>query len=187
LVFVGGQRIVDLEETPSVQPRTRRLVVSLPETVIQPAKVAIAAHLADSLEGGAYFAEPIRLETGEGELPQLGDWSRDGTVLELYSGGAVYSRSFTLTKEEASAKSAILDLGSVCATAEIRINGKPVRTLVAAPWKTDVAGFLNEGENTIEIEVFNTLSNHYHSIPNRYRGNRTSGLIGPVELQFDGR
>ncbi|MBP3694273.1 MAG: hypothetical protein J6J31_07550 [Thermoguttaceae bacterium] len=186
-VFVDGQQIRNLEETPSVQPRTRRLVVSLPETSCRPAKVAIAARLADSLEGGAYFAEPIRLETGEGEIPQLGDWSRDGTVLELYSGGAVYSKSFTLSKEEASAKSAILDLGMVSATAEIRINGKPVRTLVAAPWKTDVAGFLKEGENTIEIEVFNTLSNHYHSIPNRYRGNRTSGLLGPVELRFGER
>lgn len=185
LVFVDGRRMNDLKETLPVQPRTRRLVCSLPETERRQTSVAIVARLADSLEGGACFAEPIRLETGEGEIPGLGDWSQDETTMAFYSGGAVYSRSFTLTREEVERKKAILSLGTVCATAEIRINGKKVRTLVAAPWEIDVADCLREGENTLEIEVFNTLSNHYHSLPNRYRGNRTSGLIGPVELRWE--
>jgi len=186
-IYVDGKiTATKPEETPGVEPRTRRLVVTLPTAVQAPAQVTILAPLADSLEGGAYFAEPIRLETEEGEILRLGDWSRDGTVLAHYSGGAVYTKKFTLTEAEAAAKSAILDLHAVCATAEIRLNGETVRTLVASPWETDLAGRLKPGENTLEIEVLNTLSNHYQTIPNRYRGTPTSGLIGPVEIRFRG-
>ena len=38
------------------------------------------------------------------------------------------------------------------------------------------------GENTLEVLVYNTLANHYQTIPSRYRGNPASGLIGPVRL-----
>ena len=38
------------------------------------------------------------------------------------------------------------------------------------------------GENRIEVLVFNTLANHYVTIPTRYRGDLTSGLLGPVTL-----
>ena len=31
--------------------------------------------------------------------------------------------------------------------------------------------------------MFNTLANHYLTIPTRYRGELTSGLLGPVMLQ----
>lgn len=31
--------------------------------------------------------------------------------------------------------------------------------------------------------VFNTLSNHYVTIPTRHRGDLTSGLLGPVTLE----
>lgn len=188
-VFVNGELVshsgkeVLLRETKPFQKRTRRFECTLPARESLPAKVTVAACLPDSLEGGALFAEPIRLETGEGELPQIGDWSQNGTVLENYSGGALYSKKFQLSAEEARSP-AVLNLGQVCATAEVRLNGKRVGTLVAEPWKIDVSGFLNEGENVLEIEVLNTLSNHYLTVPNRYRGSLTAGLIGPVELQF---
>jgi hypothetical protein len=39
------------------------------------------------------------------------------------------------------------------------------------------------GENRIEVLVFNTLANHYLTIPTRYRGELTSGLLGPVTLE----
>jgi len=40
------------------------------------------------------------------------------------------------------------------------------------------------GENRIEILVYNTLANHYLTIPTRYRGSLRSGLIGPVRLEM---
>jgi hypothetical protein len=97
------------------------------------------------------------------------------------SGGARYSTSFRLTEEEARGK-VDLDLGHVTATAEIHLNGKPVTVLVAPPWKTDLTRFLKSGDNKLEILVYNTLANHYQTIPSNYRGSPTSGLMGPVRL-----
>ena len=68
------------------------------------------------------------------------------------------------------------------ATAEVSINGKQVGVRVAPPWKFDLSSSLKPGENTIEVTVYNTLSNHYQTTHNRYRGEPTSGLLGPVKL-----
>ena len=68
------------------------------------------------------------------------------------------------------------------ATAEVIINGKKAGVRVAPPWKLDVSGLLQAGDNEIEVLVCNTLSNHYQTIPSMYRGNPTSGLFGPVKL-----
>ncbi len=181
-VFVSGKEC-ELKETEAFQKRTRRFVCDLPNAERLPAQIAVVAELPETIEGGAYFAEPVRLETVEGEIPQLGDWSRDGTVLETYSGGAVYTKTFVLTREEA-ARTATLDLHDLCATAEVRLNGKTIRTLVSSPWEADLTGNLKEGANTLEIEVYNTLSNHFQTIPNNYRGTPTSGLIGPAVIRF---
>jgi beta-galactosidase/beta-glucuronidase len=110
----------------------------------------------------------------------LGDWSKVG-VLHNYSGGVKYSKTITLTAEQAR-QVTTLDLGQVIATAEVSINGKHVGVRVAPPWQFDLSDRLKAGENTIEVTVFNTLSNHYQTIHNLYRGEPTSGLLGPVQL-----
>ncbi len=50
------------------------------------------------------------------------------------------------------------------------------------------AGGLRRGAvlvvDRIEILVYNTLVNHYLTIPTRYRGSLRSGLIGPVRLEM---
>ena len=65
--------------------------------------------------------------------------------------------------------------GSTAGTAGIR---------VAPPWKLDITEYVKAGENRIEVLVYNTLANHYLTIPTRYRGNPKSGLLGPVRLEF---
>ena len=52
------------------------------------------------------------------------------------------------------------------------------------PFELDVTEFVQPGDNRIEILVYNTLSNHYQTIPTppRYKETTTSGLIGPVQL-----
>jgi gluconolactonase len=47
----------------------------------------------------------------------------------------------------------------------------------------DISKQVKPGENRIEVLVFNTLANHYLTIPTRYRGEPTSGLLGPVTLR----
>jgi hypothetical protein len=132
------------------------------------------------IHGGAAIPEAISVHTNGEGLMNLGDWSRNG-ILHNYSGGVKYQKTITLTTEEAAAIKA-LDLGKVIATAELSINGKKVGVRVAPPWQLDVSGLLVVGENTIEVTVYNTLSNHYQTIHNLYRGEPTSGLLGPVRL-----
>jgi hypothetical protein len=76
-----------------------------------------------------------------------------------------------------------LDLGEVVATAEVHINGHKAGVLVSPPWKVDITEFVKEGDNKIEVLVYNTLANHYLTIPSLYKGNSLkSGLIGPVKI-----
>ena len=132
------------------------------------------------MSGGSAIPEPVVVETDGNGMAPLGDWSKMG-ILNNYSGGVRYTTRTTLTREEAKAKTT-LDLGSVVATAELVVNGKKVGVRVAPPWRLDVTGFLKKGENTIDVIVYNTLANHYQTIPSNYRGKPTSGLLGPVRL-----
>ena len=130
--------------------------------------------------GGAAIPEPIAIETsGHGVMP-LGDWSRFG-ILHNYSGGVRYRKTFTLTAAEVAGPVEI-DLGRVSATAEVWINGKKAGVRVAPPWTLDVSGLLKAGANEVEVLVYNTLSNHYQTIPSVYRGDPVSGLFGPVRF-----
>jgi len=130
--------------------------------------------------GAAVFPEPVRLECGPG-VTTLGDWSKAG-ALECYSGGAWYRRTVALTQEQARSAVAI-DLGRVVATAEVRVNGQLAGIRVAPPWRVDISKQVKPGDNRIEVLVLNTLANHYLTIPTRYRGDVTSGLLGPVTLK----
>ena len=53
---------------------------------------------------------------------------------------------------------------------------------MAPPWLVELNGTLKEGPNKIEVLVYNTLANHYQTIPSKYKGNPQSGLLVPVKL-----
>ena len=151
----------------------------------QAAVVALRVEPETGYCGAAVLPEPVRLESGPG-VAGIGDWSRAG-VLECYSGGAWYRKNFTLTAEDAQG-GVTLDLGKVGATAEVRVNGQVAGIRVAPPWRVDLSQHVQAGENRLEVLVFNTLANHYVTIPTRYRGESQrpptsiSGLLGPVTL-----
>ena len=132
------------------------------------------------IHGGSALPEAIAVQTNAQGTMNLGDWSKAG-ILNNYSGGVKYQKTITLTEQEVM-QITTLDLGKVIATAEVSINGKKVGVRVAPPWQFDLSDLLKAGENTIEVTVFNTLSNHYQTIHNLYRGEPTSGLLGPVRL-----
>ncbi len=102
-------------------------------------------------------------------------------VLNHYSGGVRYRKEVTLGSLQ-TGELATLDLGRVSATAEVFVNGKSVGVRVASPWIFDLTDAVQSGTNTIEVLVYNTLSNHYQTIPSSYRGDPVSGLLGPVRL-----
>lgn len=153
-------------------------------TVARPVDAAVVVALRVEQERGAYggaaLPEPIALDCAAGHI-ELGDWTQQG-VLECYSGGAWYRKDFTLTPELAG-HPLTLDLGSLSASAAVRVNGKPAGTRVAPPWRFDVSGLANAGTNHLEILILSTLGGHYTTIPTRYPGSKVSGLLGPVTLQ----
>jgi len=147
--------------------------------VKEAAVVALRIEPKAGFSGGAIIPQPVIVETDEGTMP-LGDWAQMG-VLNNYSGGVCYSTTISLTDEQAEGKVEI-DLGRVVATAEVKINGKKAGVRVAPPWRLNISGLLQAGDNKIEVVVYNTLANHYQTIPSRYRGSPESGLFGPVRL-----
>jgi hypothetical protein len=155
--------------------------IELTAPVPGPSKVALRIEQERGNYGGAALVEPVTLECAAGRM-LLGDWSKAG-VLECYSGGAWYRKSVSLTAEQA--RGAItLDLGKVVASAEVRVNGQAAGIRIAPPWSVDISKLVKPGDNRIEVLVYNTLANHYLTIPTKYRGDPTSGLLGPVALEI---
>ena len=158
--------------------------VDLSESIKKKSKVAVRIKQAQGFSGGSVLPEPILLNCTAGAI-QLGDWSK-GSVLENYSGGAWYRKNIQLSNKQANSK-VIIDLGKeVVASAEVKINGVSAGILVSAPWTLDISKLVKSGDNSIEILVYNTLSNHFKTIPTKYNTNKEqkSGLIGPVQLEF---
>jgi hypothetical protein len=146
--------------------------------------VAIRVHCKKGYTQGAVFPEPIQLQCSEG-LIDAGDWSKLG-VLENYSGGAIYSKCIEIPEFEKDSL-VFLNLVKIATTAEVIVNGKPVGIRVCPPWKVNISNFVKQGKNAIEIIVYNTLSNHYSTIPSRYSNfpkDAVSGLIGPVMIEI---
>ncbi len=161
---------------------TRRFEILATLVPTRKSSVAVRVEQDRGAYGGAALPEPVLLECGPG-LAEAGDWSQ-GSVLENYSGGAWYRKTMRLNREQAGA-GILLDLGDVVATAEVRVNGKTAAVLVCPPWKADLTGLARAGENRLEVLVYNTLANHYLTIPSRYKSETLrSGLLGPVKLSF---
>jgi hypothetical protein len=148
----------------------------LAQPLDKPATVLVRIEQARGSYGGAALLGPIKLDCGTGSFP-LGDWSKN-EGLASYSGGAWYRKTVSIP----AGKSVTLDLGSLTASAELKVNGKPVGVRVSPPWTFDISEFVKPGENRIEVLVCNTLANHYSTVPTKYRGSPISGLLGPVQI-----
>lgn len=149
---------------------------TVPEISPVPVTVLIRIEQESGFYGGSAFNEPIKLHCENGSIA-LGDWSQIDGLLS-YSGGAWYRKKTQIP----ASKKVLLDLGDLVSSAEVWINGKTAGTLILPPWQLDISKFVKPGENLVEVLVFNTLANHYTTIPTRYRGSTVSGLLGPVCL-----
>ena len=139
--------------------------------------------------GGNAFNDAVKLVTEPAEMA-LGDWARcEG--LRCYSGGATYSKTVEVPAAfRKGAARIVLDLGDVGCAAEVAVNGNMVGTRTCPPWTVDVTDALQDGPNDFAVTVYNTLNNHYQTIPTRYKvttEKAPSGLLGPVALVADKR
>ncbi len=99
--------------------------------------------------------------------------SIDGTP--EFSGRIRYTATFAQKKT-----SLAIDLGEVGQTAHLWCNGVDLGVRVCPPYRYDLSDALADGENTLVIEVSNTLANAIRDRFSSYMAIPASGLIGPV-------
>jgi hypothetical protein len=186
-VWADGKKVVckpgHLEKGRIADPDLVTWKAELTEVLPYSAVVAIRIEQLPGLSGGEAIPEPVVFECARGKI-QAGDLAEDES-LKTYSGGMIYGKSFNLNAGQANSGQIILDLGKVVSSAEVSVNEVPVGTKLSAPWTFDLTGRLKDGENTLNILIYNTLGNHYLTTPSQYVGRINSGLIGPVTMEFE--
>lgn len=101
--------------------------------------------------GGAKIPAPV-------ELQKLVSWTElPDTAARNFSGSAKYTTTFRLSGTLSG--DYMLDLGKVCESAQVWVNGQDAGILWSIPFTTRVGKFLKPGTNTIEIEVANLMAN----------------------------
>ena len=93
------------------------------------------------------------------ETEQLKPWSELPVPVEAkaFSGTVRYTTSFNI--DAPAADDMKLDLGVVSSIAEVKVNGKHVRTLWCSPYIAEIGEYVQQGENILEIEVTSTWFN----------------------------
>ncbi len=144
------------------------------------------------------------------EIDALGSWTDYGPdALKSFSGTARYTISFA--RPDTGASSWQLNLGRVCESASVKLNGTHLGTLIGPPYRIVVPSDVMQAQNTLEVDVSNLMANRMADLdrrgvnyktfynvnfPARRAGNRgrdglfnaaswsprDSGLIGPVTL-----
>jgi hypothetical protein len=77
-----------------------------------------------------------------------------------------------------------LDLGEVGEVAQVWLNGTALGARICRPYLFDATPAIRSGENTLRIEVTNTLVYALKDDFSRHIGQEPSGLIGPVRLRY---
>jgi hypothetical protein len=149
------------------------------------------------IEGGPTLPQELAVS-------KLGSWT-DSSDLEMkrFAGTGRYSLEFELPS--GSFDDWLLDLGTVCDSARVRVNGHEVPGFWCAPFEQNVGKYLHSGKNLLEVDVTNLAANriadmdrrkakwkYFYDInvaSKRYRSLdasewpvRDSGLVGPVTL-----
>ncbi|MCE5309079.1 MAG: hypothetical protein LLG20_15680, partial [Acidobacteriales bacterium] len=137
--------------------------------------------------------DPPVARCGKAEF-QLQDWGNQN--LDWYSGRGIYTTTF----DAPVGRAVTLDLGELCYTGEVWLNGELAGTLVWPPYRIDISKKLKPGRNTLTVIAANLLANEMRwnrfdsgtfSASSRWwhDGNilrdgdkLRSGLIGPVKL-----
>jgi len=134
-------------------------------------------------------------------FPKLISWTEHTNPdIKYYSGTAVYHKTFEINEDILKNYRIRLNLGELHNLAEVRINGKSAGVWWKKPFAGDITDWVNEGENTLEIDVVNLWPNRLigdQFLPEDQRRTKTnvmkfsketpllpSGLVGPVWLSF---
>jgi len=115
---------------------------------------------------------------------------------KAFSGSVTYSTTFELQGDY---DNLLLDLGDVDMIAEVTVNGHTLRPMWCQPYAADIAEYVSQGENTLQVKVTSTWFNRLvfdASQPEVERKTwtingpkatakfRDTGLMGPVTLKY---
>ncbi len=90
---------------------------------------------------------------------KLTDWAEStDEKIKYYSGTAVYTTTFNCEKVDDTSEY-FINLGNVGVMATVKLNGKNAGGVWMAPYRLNVSGLLQTGENQLEIEVANLWRN----------------------------
>lgn len=118
---------------------------------------------------------------------------------KAFSGTATYTTTFNVENVKPDMQF-MLDLGKADMIAVVSLNGKPLRTLWASPYKLDLSEAIKEGSNTLQVEITSTWFNRLVfdanqpeqdrktwtiNGPDKNSELRSSGLLGPVVLSIN--
>jgi alpha-L-rhamnosidase len=151
--------------------------VTFADPLPEPATLEIATEATTFLRGGSAWAGPC-LVTAVAAPITLGDWSSIG--LRSWSGGVTYRRTVTIAD---GVEAAILDLGRVRGSVELRVDGQLVGERFCVPYRFELPGA--RGEVEVAVTVYNTLAPFLdESTPTAWTfpSQHVSGLFGPVLL-----
>lgn len=96
---------------------------------------------------------------GEVTFTSLTDWTKNAdSRIKYYSGTAVYRKTIQLDKRVEGAQ-VLLRFPQLGSIARVILNGKDVSTVWCSPWEADLTPHIQHGENALEIQVVNSLTN----------------------------
>ncbi|MCF3108480.1 glycosyl hydrolase [Niabella sp. CC-SYL272] len=152
----GQQIVMDI----SLLPEQSYFVVftDLPTTTITPISNAPQT---DTLTGSwSVSFDPKWGGPAQTTFNSLTDWKDNADKgIRFYSGIAVYRKTFDAPALFNKKGPAYLDLGDVKYLASVRLNGKDLGVLWTVPWRVDVAPWLKEKNNLLEVSVANLWIN----------------------------
>ncbi len=119
----------------------------------------------------------------EFDLDALTSWTNlNNADLSIFSGTGKYVLKFILPEQIADNWQ--LDLGKVCESARVKINGKDAGIWWSIPFHANVGEYLKKGENTIEIEVTNLSANRIADMDRKGVEWRKFKEINYVDLNY---
>ena len=143
-------------------------------------------------------SSPAAKEKAFAPKPEAGQIAIEGWTVKFPDGWGAptepIAASFTIDKGQLG-KDLVLDLGKVDFIADVKVNGKSVGVLWTEPYSLNIKDFIQEGENTLTVDVTGTWYNRLAydaSQPEAQRKTWTiagpaagsqlhdSGLLGPV-------
>jgi len=111
------------------------------------------------VQGGAELPAPVQTET-------LGSWTDlEGQSVKAFSGTACYTIMFE--RPAGGARAWRLDLGRVCESARVALNGEALGTLIEAPYQITIPAGRLQPENKLEVYVSNLMANRIADLDRR--------------------